>query len=60
MSFFDEQFIFQNYNFSVDTPWQASQSDNLAPFVPPKGNMVYLDATSMQFLNGDQMVYLET
>lgn len=60
MSFNDKNFFFGNYNFAVDTVWQENVSNSEQPFVPPRGNMEFLDGTDMIYLDGDRMSYLET
>ena len=59
MSFNDRNFIFENYNFAVDTPWNESISNTSALIVAPPGIMTFLDNAEMEFFNGDQMTYLE-
>ena len=60
MSFNDREFAFSNYNFAVDTSWNEGISHNEFPFVPPKGNMIFLNNANMEYLSGDRMKYLET
>lgn len=60
MSFNDPAFAFTDFNFAVDTAWNETVSNTTFPFVPPRGNMDFLDATDMIYLSGDRMSYLET
>jgi hypothetical protein len=52
--------LFGDYNFAVDTPWNGDVSNDEQPFVPPRGQMVYLSGTTMAYLSGNTMEYLET
>jgi hypothetical protein len=61
MSLNDPNFAsFGRYNFAVDVAWQENISNATEPFVPPKGEMIYLNNADMIYLDGDRMVYLET
>ncbi len=60
MSFNDNNFMFGNYNFGIDVPFNHNISTGSDRIVPPKGEMVYLSGTPMGYLDGDNMVYLET